>query len=1074
MNFRTSYLVGLIATGIVAIAAPSIHSATAAEPLKITGPDGQVKSNIQTNAQVNQSDPQGVRQYGPTTSADTFWSIAQAVKPDNSVTVYQVMSALFDANPHAFSSKNYNSLERGMILLVPSKSVMQQTPAADAKARAENNDQRWSSSSVVTQPSTPAKAAPKPVIAANTVSPNSSSKSNPLIAELSEEVKSLTAQVESIQAKNLELTDELARASDEIVVGSSDTAAFQDEISQLKQENALLKQALQEAKAETAALEQEIQVSQQQMAKATESQNEPTSNLWRTIMDNPLLLVLGAVLPAIIVIGIFWLFLRRKKEPVAQDSTAEQQVENSASDADKPVNNAEPTADDADDMAVHLDTDSGADDLPLKEIAAVGAAGIAAGAVAHEQDIVVEDSQDDGQSLDDLWAEAMGEQDQADSLDGFDTNSSTDDDLDSLLAGFDEPETQAQDSVIGDDEVNTDDDLDALLAGFDEPEAQAQDTVTGGDAVNSDNDDLDALLAGFDEPETQAQDTVTGDDAVNTDDDDLDALLAGFDEPEAQAQDTVTGDDAVNSDDDLDSLFAGFDEPETQAQDTVTGDDAVNTDDDDLDALLVGFDEPEAQAQDTVTDDDAVNTDDELEALLASLENDSNDAGSQQDIDSLSDEMAAELALGFEIAAELEDEDSTEQQKLDSELDSEIDALLAEFDMPSDSDSPEITGGLEHTDTAEETTKFDPNESDDLELATTENTLEPVTELVPELEPETETETETETQSFTAEASDSDLSSDVESIDFDNINFSSADQDSETVDSDKHGSENEQDFLTRELQEAAAQQEQVELAKQADIDAFLAPKTEFESTEASQVSEKESGFFDDLKADNQTTDNSLDWESISAPLSTSTDNEIGLVNDDSFKEKENNLEALNSDFDLDIAAATELTDEELLSNLAQAGDVEDSSLDLSDDSFTLDSDSKMTVDEALAALDAEEYVEHKPSDEATEQQDLSNFQRDNGFIDIDMLLSEADEDNGETDLYKQFDVDMGELNSLMGNSSMVDVDDEENSVNAKLDLARAYIEIDDNDSARALLKEVELDGNDRQQAEAVGLLKELV
>jgi len=62
----------------------------------------------------------------------------------------------------------------------------------------------------------------------------------------------------------------------------------------------------------------------------------------------------------------------------------------------------------------------------------------------------------------------------------------------------------------------------------------------------------------------------------------------------------------------------------------------------------------------------------------------------------------------------------------------------------------------------------------------------------------------------------------------------------------------------------------------------------------------------------------------------------------------------------------------------------------------------------------------------------------------------------------------------MVNTSMVDVDDAENSINAKLDLARAYIEIDDNDSARALLKEVKLDGNDRQQEEAARLIKELV
>jgi pilus assembly protein FimV len=66
---------------------------------------------------------------------------------------------------------------------------------------------------------------------------------------------------------------------------------------------------------------------------------------------------------------------------------------------------------------------------------------------------------------------------------------------------------------------------------------------------------------------------------------------------------------------------------------------------------------------------------------------------------------------------------------------------------------------------------------------------------------------------------------------------------------------------------------------------------------------------------------------------------------------------------------------------------------------------------------------------------------------------------------------MGSASSLMGNPNMVDVDDEENSVNAKLDLARAYIEIEDQDSARALLKEVQMDGNERQQLEAKNLLK---
>lgn len=74
MNFRTSYLVGLMAA-FFALNQGTLIEPAHAEGLKITGPDGQVR--------------QQVRQYGPTTPSDTFWSIAQKVRPDSSVSIYQ-------------------------------------------------------------------------------------------------------------------------------------------------------------------------------------------------------------------------------------------------------------------------------------------------------------------------------------------------------------------------------------------------------------------------------------------------------------------------------------------------------------------------------------------------------------------------------------------------------------------------------------------------------------------------------------------------------------------------------------------------------------------------------------------------------------------------------------------------------------------------------------------------------------------------------------------------------------------------------------------------------------------------
>lgn len=114
MNFRTPYFVGLIICVLLIIVTSSIGQTASAAGLKITGPNGEARETR--------------RQYGPTRSSDTFWSIAQKMQPDPSVSIYQVMGAIYDANPHAFSNPNYNSLVLGMILLIPPKEQMLAIP----------------------------------------------------------------------------------------------------------------------------------------------------------------------------------------------------------------------------------------------------------------------------------------------------------------------------------------------------------------------------------------------------------------------------------------------------------------------------------------------------------------------------------------------------------------------------------------------------------------------------------------------------------------------------------------------------------------------------------------------------------------------------------------------------------------------------------------------------------------------------------------------------------------------------------------------------------------------------------
>ena len=969
MNFRTSHFAGIFAAALTVFAvAPSINLATA-EPLKITGPEGQTKTVK--------------RQYGPTTSSDTFWSIAQAVKPDNSVTVYQVMSALYDANPHAFSGKNYNSLERGMILLVPSKDVMQQVSKSNAKKRAENNDRGWTNSAQTVAPiqTTQQIVKPKAKLAAKpTVQPEVVSKAS------SAEIESLTEKLEQAEALNLSLTDELARASDEITIGSTDTESFQEEIAELKAENALLKQALQDRAVENEALKSDVAAKQKVIDQLNQPKEEPTSTIWRSLMDNPLLLVLGAVVPALLALVLFWLFIRRRNESEASAESIDDKEANDSPVAtvdDEKATAAENRDEDDLSLAVHLDTDQ-ADDA--------GSINVINAQESEDVDLVVEEAADEGQSLDDLWAEAMGEQDgEIEATDDLTSFAAEDDDLDALLTGFDEePETN---------KATADDDLDALLSGFDEEPETNKATA---------DDDLDALLSGFDEePETNKA----------TAGDDLDALLSGFDEaPETNK---------ATADDDLDALLSGFDEaPEAEKA----------SEEDDLDALLSGFDETNETNETAVTDstvaeddldalldanasvsEDVVADSDELDSLLAEFDIQADETELQaddSDIDALSDEVAAELELPLEIAAELDlnvEDVSTDE----AELDHELDTLLADLEAPVDENAtkfPQESIALIDDIAAELETELPKEvvEEGELDSLLAEFNLSdtPADEVLSELNVSEELNAET------AEATDSDF----------NLDFDLSDTE---IASDEMSED-----VSIEL-DPVAESVDVE-TKRADENML---EFSSEPIEASAKADKDSGFFDDLKGAKKPEPTALDWDAVATDMNTAT-----------------------------------LSDDELLSELAASGG-SSVAADEDLDAFIIEDDSKLTVDQALAALDAKQGDEQAS---AIPEHDLTTFQKDNGFIDIDRLLNEADEETVETDLYQELDVDMGELDSLMGNTSMVDVDDAENSINAKLDLARAYIEIDDNDSARALLKEVELDGNERQQEEASGLIKELV
>ena len=70
--------------------------------------------------------------FGPTGPSDTLWTIASQMRPDNSVSMQQVMLAIQDLNPDAFIGNNINRLKRGEVLRVPSLDQIQSRTRAEA------------------------------------------------------------------------------------------------------------------------------------------------------------------------------------------------------------------------------------------------------------------------------------------------------------------------------------------------------------------------------------------------------------------------------------------------------------------------------------------------------------------------------------------------------------------------------------------------------------------------------------------------------------------------------------------------------------------------------------------------------------------------------------------------------------------------------------------------------------------------------------------------------------------------------------------------------------------------------
>ncbi|AZT84038.1 hypothetical protein EHN06_11090 [Marinobacter sp. NP-4(2019)] len=85
------------------------------------------------------------RTLGPTNSSDTLWKIAERVRPDDGVSMQQVMLAIQDLNPDAFIGDNINRLKRGEVLRIPDRDQIQSRSRAEANRQVAVQNNEFSS-----------------------------------------------------------------------------------------------------------------------------------------------------------------------------------------------------------------------------------------------------------------------------------------------------------------------------------------------------------------------------------------------------------------------------------------------------------------------------------------------------------------------------------------------------------------------------------------------------------------------------------------------------------------------------------------------------------------------------------------------------------------------------------------------------------------------------------------------------------------------------------------------------------------------------------------------------------------
>ncbi len=253
----------------VAPVAPVSRPATSAPAPRAPTTRVPAKRPLAVPATVSTAPRSTPNSYGPVRRSETLWSIAKRLRPDDGISIEQMMLALQRANPRAFEGNNINRLLEGVTLTVPSRDEITTLSRREASAESRRQYAEWKGGQDLTTTAT--APATQPTGDAEDSATVATDTSPAAAAEISTRLQLTAPEEDAVSGAaspgdpltggpgdSQDIQQRLALAAEEVAAGQAQSQELQSRVGELEEQVTTMRRLLELKDDELARLQQNI------------------------------------------------------------------------------------------------------------------------------------------------------------------------------------------------------------------------------------------------------------------------------------------------------------------------------------------------------------------------------------------------------------------------------------------------------------------------------------------------------------------------------------------------------------------------------------------------------------------------------------------------------------------------------------------------------------------------------------------------------------------------------------------------------------------------------------------------